>query len=58
MPATRSGTIAGEQIGADTPALGCDSARLPFTLSALIENLLRGEDAAAGTRAQIEADAA
>ena len=35
--------------------LGCDLARLPFTLRVLLENLLRGEDGSAVTREQIEA---
>ncbi|MYB42017.1 MAG: aconitate hydratase, partial [Chloroflexi bacterium] len=36
-------------------ALGCDLARLPFTLRILLENLLRGEDGSAVTADSIRA---
>ena len=39
-------------------ALGCDLARLPFTLRVLLENLLRGEDGSAVTADSIRALAA
>ncbi|MYE46812.1 MAG: aconitate hydratase AcnA [Chloroflexi bacterium] len=39
-------------------ALGCDLARLPFTLRILLENLLRGEDGSAVTADSIRALAA